>query len=66
MPVTAKTAVLTARPAHGRGFGSEWPAETGRGSVSRALLTALLVLYPALASVAVVVAAFMLRGGMFT
>ena len=45
------------------GFGFAKDAdETSRDQFGRAMLTMLLVLYPAAASVAVVVAAFMLSG----
>jgi hypothetical protein len=45
------------------GFGlSSEIAANSREQIGRAMLTMLLVLYPAAASVAVVVAAFMLQG----
>jgi hypothetical protein len=48
---------------NGLGFAlSRENAERPRDQIGRAMLTMLLVLYPAAASVAVVVAAFMLRG----
>lgn len=47
------------------GFAAPQTPAANEAGAGRALLTVVLVLYPALASVAAVVAAFMLAGGAF-